>query len=84
MENIEYVFAAATALLLLLRVVMLPVRLIWKIVINSAGGFACLWLLNTISGFTGIMFPLNTVTVLVAGVLGFPGIGALALVQFMP
>ena len=66
---------------LLLRFLSLPIRLSWKIVLNSAAGFACLWLLNSVSGFTGMYFPINPVTALAAGFLGLPGIGVLALVQ---
>ena len=68
---------------LLLRLMALPVRFCWKIVLNSAAGFACLWLLNSISGFTGVYFPINAVTTLAAGFLGLPGIGVLALIQLI-
>ena len=68
---------------LLLRFLSLPIRLSWKIVLNSAAGFACLWLLNSISVFTGIFFPINAVTVLISGVLGLPGIGILALLAVL-
>jgi len=66
---------------LLLRFLSLPIRWGWKIVLNSAAGFACLWLLNSVSGFTGLYFPINWITALIAGFLGLPGIGVLALVQ---
>lgn len=66
---------------LLLRFIAMPIRLGWKIVLNSVAGFACLWLLNSVSGFTGLYFPVNAVTALIAGFLGLPGIGVLALVQ---
>jgi pro-sigmaK processing inhibitor BofA len=38
-------------------------------------------LLNSLSGFTGLLFPVNAVTALIAGFLGLPGIAALAVVQ---
>ena len=60
---------------------VLPIRWGWKILLNSACGFLCLWLLNAISGFTGLWFPINAVTVITAGFLGLPGIGLLAVIQ---
>ena len=66
----------------MLRIIALPIRWFWKISINSACGFLCLWLLNSVSAFTGLLFPVNAVTVLIAGFLGLPGIAALALAQF--
>ena len=81
MENFMMLLIPALMLLLLIRVIMLPIRIAWKLLINSACGFLCLWLLNWISGFTGIMFPINAVTAAIAGFLGLPGIGLLALAQ---
>ena len=82
MENFAAVFITALLILGLLRLIVLPIRLGVKILLNSACGFLCLFLLNTISGFTGVYFPINYVTVIIAGFLGLPGIGALALMQF--
>ena len=82
MENFAAIFITALLILGLLRLIALPIRWSVKILLNSACGFLCLFLLNTISGFTGIYFPINYVTVVIAGFLGLPGIGALALVQF--
>ena len=66
----------------LLRVIAMPIRWFWKIFINSACGFLCLWVLNSVSSFTGLLFPVNPVTVVIAGFLGLPGIILLALVQY--
>ena len=66
-----------------LRLCVAEVRWILKVGINSLSGFACLWLLNLISGFTGIFFPINLVTALIAGFLGIPGILFLVLAQFL-
>ena len=82
MENFAAIFITALLIFGLLQLIALPIRWSVKILLNSACGFLCLFLLNTISGFTGIYFPINYVTVVIAGFLGLPGIGALALVQF--
>ena len=81
MENFVTILIPLLLLFVLIRVILLPIRLVWKILINSACGFICLWLLNWISGFTGVYFPINAVTAAIAGFLGLPGIGLLALVQ---
>ena len=83
MENILSLLIPVLAVFLLLRLIALPVRLGVKLVINGIGGFLCLWLLNWISGFTGIFFPINAVTVLIAGFLGLPGIALLAAAQWI-
>lgn len=83
MENFAAIFIAAVLIFGLLRLIVLPIRWGAKILLNSVCGFLCLFLLNSISGFTGVYFPINYVTVIIAGFLGLPGIGALALIQFV-
>lgn len=83
MENFAALFVPALMLCALLRLIALPIRWFWKLTINSACGFLCLWLLNSVATFTNLYFPVNAVTVVVAGFLGLPGIGALALVQLL-
>lgn len=82
MKSFSTLLVPALFIFLLLRVIALPIRWFWKLSINSACGFLCLWLLNTVTAFTGIYFPINWVTVIIVGFLGLPGIGALALVQY--
>ena len=83
MENFAAIFIAALLVFSLLRLIALPIRWGMKILLNSACGFLCLFILNCVSGFTGVYFPINYVTVIIAGFLGLPGIGALALIQFI-
>ena len=64
-----------------LRLCAAPLGLAWKLVVNGLCGFACLWLLNLISGFTGLLFPINAISALIAGFLGLPGIALLAALQ---
>ena len=79
METWITLLIPALLALVLVRLLLLPLKSMLKLAIHSGCGFLCLWLLNTVSGFTGIAFPMNAVTVLTAGILGLPGIGLLAL-----
>lgn len=81
MENIVTLLIPVLLGIALLRMLLLPLRLIFKLVLHSGCGFLCLWLLNTVSGFTGIYLPVNAITVLIAGFLGIPGIGLIALLE---
>lgn len=65
----------------LLRILLMPMALFLKLAAYSGSGFLCLWLLNLVSGFTGIYLPINGITILVAGFLGIPGIGLLAFLE---
>ena len=78
MEDFVTLLIPAVLAFVLIRLLLLPVKFLCKLAIHSGCGFACLWLLNTAAPFTGIQFPMNGVTVLIAGILGLPGIGLLA------
>lgn len=84
MENFVTLLIPAILAVLLVRLLLLPMKLIFKLLIHSGCGFLCLWLLNSVSAFTGICFPINAVTVLTAGILGLPGIGLLAVLAVLP
>lgn len=84
METFVTLLIPAILALVLFRLLLLPMKFVFKLLIHSACGFLCLWLLNIVSGFTGIYFPINAVTVLAAGFLGLPGIGLLALLAVLP
>ena len=79
MEEFVTLLIPALLAVVLVRLLLLPLRFLWKLGIHSGCGFLCLWLLNTVSAFTGIAFPMNAATVLIAGFLGLPGMGLLAI-----
>ena len=81
MENFVEILIPMFLLALLLRLLVMPIKWFWKLFLNSGCGFVCLWLLNSVSGFTGLYFPINYVTAIIAGFLGLPGIGLLAILQ---
>lgn len=84
METFVTLLIPALLALILVRLLLMPMKFVFKLLIHSACGFVCLWMLNSVSGFTGIFFPINAVTVLTAGILGLPGIGIMALLAILP
>lgn len=83
METFVTLLIPAVLAIVLIRLLLMPLKLGFKIAVHCACGFVCLWLLNSVSGFTGIFFPINAVTVLVSGVLGLPGIAILAVLAVL-
>lgn len=78
MEEIAVLLIPALLSIVLIRCILLPMKLIFKLAVHSACGFVCLWLLNSIAMFTGVYFPINAATIAIAGFLGLPGIGIMA------
>ncbi len=84
MENFISILIPAALAVGFLRLCMAQIKWIWKLGINSLAGFMSLWLMNLISGYTGIFFPINFLTACIAGFLGLPGILLLTLLQIIP
>ena len=74
MNNMILLLVLAALSLPLLRLAAVPVRFLAKLYLHGLLGLACLWLLNSTVRFTGVTIPINTVTALLAGYLGVPGI----------
>ncbi|MCL1792044.1 MAG: pro-sigmaK processing inhibitor BofA family protein [Peptococcaceae bacterium] len=54
-----------------------------KAAIHVLGGLAGLWLTNLLLNVVGVTIPINTFTVVFVAVAGFPGVVALAVLQFL-
>lgn len=81
MEQLVTVVVLAVLAWILIRILLIPMKLAWKILLHSACGVVCLWLVNLTAGLTGISIPINAITAVIAGALGLPGIALLGLVQ---
>lgn len=81
----KYVAILLPAILtgILFRLMLAPIKWFFKLLIYGACGLLCLWLLNSIARYTGIFFPINIVTILIAGFFGVPGIGIMAILQIL-
>ncbi len=77
-------FAVAGLLFLgLIRLLVMPMRLVWKLLANGICGLLILWLVNLTAGLTGFAIPVNPLTALIAGSLGLPGILLLGILQLV-
>ena len=83
MEKIAALLIPALLGVVLVRALLLPMKLGLKAVLHSGCGLLCLWILNTVSPFTGVYLPINAVTAAVSGFLGIPGIGLIAALAVM-
>lgn len=58
-------------------------NLFLKIIIHMLGGIVGLWLLDFLLSIIGFSIPINFFTIFLVGLLGFPGVIALAVLQFL-
>ncbi|HAA10125.1 MAG: pro-sigmaK processing inhibitor BofA family protein [Syntrophomonadaceae bacterium] len=86
MEIINVIMAALFLLVILYlvaQVFMKPIKLLWKLLFNSAIGLILLLVVNYIAGYFSFSLPINIITVLIAGFLGLPGILLLVCFQLL-
>ena len=83
MEKIILLAIAGILLLGLIRLMLLPMRLAWKLLLNGICGVLSLWLVNLTGGLTGLYLPVNPVTAVIAGTLGVPGLILLGIFQLL-
>ena len=83
MENFVTLLIPAFLAVFLVRMLLLPMKWVFKLAVHSGCGFLCLWLLNAVSGYTGVYLPINAITAVIAGFLGIPGIGIIALLEVL-
>lgn len=78
MEKLSILIAQALLGLFLFRIMLKSLKWSLRLAINTGIGLIGLNLINTLPSMT---IPINAVTVLIAGVLGVPGIGLLILLE---
>ena len=73
-------FAFGIALILLLGFFMvIPLKIVFKLVYNGLIGGVALWLINLIGAGFGFVLPITVWTALIVGFLGLPGVAILAI-----
>ena len=83
MENLASLILPALLCLITFRLLYTPAKWLLRLCVQALCGLACLWLLNTASGFTGLILPINAVTVLLSGTLGIPGTALVVLLELL-
>ena len=71
------------ALYILGKLLVVPVRILTKLIINGIVGGITLVIVNLVGGLIGISIAITPVTALIAGFLGVPGVVLLLIIQLI-
>lgn len=82
MEKIVLYVAIGIAVLIVMRIFTLPVKWIFKLLLNTVLGFAGLFLVNWLGSYIGISLGINVVNAVVVGTFGIPGLILLLLLRW--
>ncbi len=86
MEIVNVIMAAFFLLVILYivaQVFLKPIKLLWKLIFNSAIGLILLLVVNYFGAFLSFKIGINIITVLIAGFLGIPGLLLLICFQLL-
>lgn len=78
MEKLSILIAQALLGLFLFRILLKSLKWSLRLAVNTGIGLIGL---NLVNSLPSMMIPINAVTVLIAGILGVPGIGLLILLE---
>ncbi|MGI6711289.1 MAG: pro-sigmaK processing inhibitor BofA family protein [Bacillota bacterium] len=66
----------------LIKFLLMPLKVIVKLIVNGLLGLVILWLVNTVAGPANFFLPINIVTIIVVGLLGIPGVLLIAIFKY--
>lgn len=77
-------FAIALAVIYIVgSLLVIPIKIIWRLIYNGIIGGVTLFLINLIGGFFGLTLPITPLTALLVGFLGVPGVIILLIFHFL-
>ena len=79
MEIIGSFIVGIIVLFILLRILSLPFRIVWKLITNSIVGALMLWIVNLF----GLGIEITFFKALIAGFFGVPGVLVVVLAHFL-
>jgi len=68
---------------LIIRSALGKPNLVAKLIIHMLGGIVGLWLFDFLLSIVGYSIPINFFTIMLVGLLGFPGVLALTVLQLL-
>lgn len=83
MEKIILTGLVLFSVLIVFKLFSLPIRWIFKLLINTAAGLVFLFLFNYIGAFIGLALGINIINAVIIGILGIPGLILLLLVKWI-
>ena len=75
--------AIVLSMVVVIKILAAPVKLVFEILINAASGFVLLIVANIISGFFDFSLPIDFINCLVSGVFGIPGVAFLIVIKLL-
>ena len=83
LQTIGILVIAAVVTLLSITIFRKPIGLLFRLLVNTIGGFLVLFVLNFLGQFIGISLGITWFNAIVVGIFGLPGVGFLLILQWL-
>ncbi|GAA0182609.1 pro-sigmaK processing inhibitor BofA family protein [Clostridium sediminicola] len=83
MQYFVFFIVGLVLLFLIAKIIALPFKILWKLIVNAILGGVFLVVFNILGGFFNITLAINIWTALIAGFFGIPGIIFLLVFKFI-
>ncbi len=60
-----------------------PIKIVFKLILNTIIGFLALFAINYLGSFIGISIAVNWINAVIVGVLGIPGVALILLLKWI-
>ena len=82
-NNIITYIACIFFLFIFGKIFIVPIKIIWRLVINSLLGGLIIFIINFIGSFFGFHIGLNLITSIFVGILGIPGAIVIVIIKLL-
>mgnify|MGYP002626486983 CR=1 FL=1 len=83
LNSILIIVLGILVVIALVKILSAPIRLIFKLLINTVFGFAILFVVNLVGTAFGFSLEMNVMNALITGIFGIPGAIALIAAHFL-
>lgn len=83
LQTTGIVIIIAILALVVFTILRKPIKIIFKLILNTVIGFLALFVLNYLGSFVGISIAVNWINAVIVGVLGVPGVALILLLKWI-
>lgn len=83
LQTTGVIIIIAILVLVIFTILKKPIKIVFKLILNTVIGFVALLILNWLGGFIGVTIAVNWINAVIVGVLGVPGVALILLLQWL-
>lgn len=83
LQTAGIIITVAILALIVFIILKKPIKIIFKLILNTIIGFLALFAINYLGAFIGITIAVNWINAVIIGVLGVPGVALILLLRWL-